>query len=412
MNEPVYILGGGRTDFKRNLRKEGKTIRDLIKEAGRAALADAKIDAGEVEAAAVGNFNAGQFTKQLHLGAFIPEIDEKLHGIPTMHTEAACASGSLSVLLGAQWIMGGFHDVVLVVGAEQQKTMSSKDGSDVLGAAADFEIEHPEYGDFMFPKLFGRIAEIYIDKYGASPDDLAAVAYKNYAHARLNPMAQMRDANLTYDDASQVSDKNPSVAPPLRVSDCSQITDGAAAIVLVSGKYMDKHGLDKSKYPHLLGFGSTTDYLALEKKDVPTFSTARKAAEKAFGMANLKPRDMHGVEVHDCFSITEIVAYEILGLAEPGKGYELAKSGATALPQVRGEHVSGKIDIEIPVNTGGGLIGDGHPVGATGVRQVYEAYQHLTNQAGARQIEGAKKFLTFNMGGSLTTSVAMIWGVD
>jgi len=412
MNEPVYILGAGRTDFKRNLKKEGKTIRDLIKEAGRKALDDAKIDPAEIEAAAVGNFNAGQFTKQLHLGAFIPEIDEKLHGIPTMHTEAACASGALSILLGAQWIMGGFHDAVLVVGAEQQKTMSSLDGSDVLGAAADYHVEKPEYGDFMFPKLFGRIAQIYIDKYGASPDDLAAVAYKNYAHAALNPLAQMREANLTYDCASQISEKNPSVAPPLRVSDCSQITDGAAGLVLVSGKYLDRIGRDKSKLPRLLGFGHTTDYLALEKKDAPTFSTARKAAEKAFGMANLKPRDMHGAEVHDCFSITEIVAYEILGLAEPGKGAELAKSGATALPQVRGEHVSGKIDFEIPVNTGGGLIGDGHPVGATGVRQVVEAYQHLTNQAGARQIEGAKKFLTFNMGGSLTTSVAMIWGAE
>jgi acetyl-CoA acetyltransferase len=127
-------------------------------------------------------------------------------------------------------------------------------------------------------------------------------------------------------------------------------------------------------------------------------------------MANLKPRDMQGAEVHDCFSITEIVAYEILGLAELGKGAELAMSGATALPQVRGEHVSGKIDFEIPVNTGGGLIGDGHPVGATGVRQVFDAYQQLTEQANARQIEGVKKFLTFNMGGSLTTSVAMIWG--
>ena len=412
MNEPVYILGAGRTDFKRNLKKEGKTIRDLIKEAGRKALDDAKIDPAEIEAAAVGNFNSGQFTKQLHLGAFIPEINEKLHGIPTMHTEAACASGALSVLLGATWIAGGFHDAILVVGAEQQKTMSSLDGSDVLGAAADYHVEKPEYGDFMFPKLFGRIAQIYIDKYGASPDDLAAVAYKNYAHARLNPLAQMREANLTYDCASQISDKNPSVAPPLRVSDCSQITDGAAGLVLVSGKYLDRIGRDKSKLPRLLGFGHTTDYLALEKKDAPTFSTARKAAEKAFAMANLKPRDMHGAEVHDCFSITEIIAYEILGLAEPGKGAELAKSGATALPQVRGEHVSGKIDFEIPVNTGGGLIGDGHPVGATGVRQVVEAYQHLTNQAGARQIEGAKKFLTFNMGGSLTTSVAMIWGTD
>src|SRR3954469_21563614 len=201
MNE-VYILGGGRTDFKRNLKKEGKTIRHLITEAGTTALQDAKIDPGEIQAGAVGNFNAGQFTKQLHLGAFLPEIDPKLRGIPTMHTEAACASGALSVLLGAQWIMGGLYDTVLVVGAEQQKTMSSLDGSDVLGAAADYHNEKPEYGDFMFPKLFGKIAQIYIDKYGASPDDLAAVAYKNYAHARLNPLAQMRDANLTYNDAS------------------------------------------------------------------------------------------------------------------------------------------------------------------------------------------------------------------
>jgi acetyl-CoA acetyltransferase len=122
---------------------------------------------------------------------------------------------------------------------------------------------------------------------------------------------------------------------------------------------------------------------------------------------------MNGVEVHDCFSITEIVVYEILGLAENGKGAELAKSGATALPQVRNEKMRGtKYDFEIPVNSGGGLIADGHPVGATGVRQVYEAYQHLTNQAGARQIPNAKKFLTFNMGGSLTTTVAMIWGRD
>ncbi len=412
MNEPVYILGAGRTDFKRNLKKEGKTIRDLITEAGRKAIADAKIEPSQIEAAAVGNFNAGQFTKQLHLGAFVPEIDPALHGIPTMHTEAACASGALSVLLGAQWIMGGFHDAVLVVGAEQQKTMSSLDGSDVLGAAADYHVEKPEYGDFMFPKLFGKIAQLYIEKYGVSADALSWVAYKNYAHARLNPLAQMRDADLTYDAASQVSDKNPSVAPPLKGSHCSQITDGGAALVLVSGKFCEKNGIDKTKLPQLLGYGSSTDYLALEKKDAPTFSTAKKAAEKAFGMAKLKPRDMHGVEVHDCFSITEICAYEILGLAEPGKGAELAMSGATALPQVRGEHIKGKVDWEIPVNAGGGLIGDGHPVGATGVRQVVEAYQQLTEKADARQIKGAKKYLTFNMGGSLTTAVAMVWGRD
>jgi len=257
--------------------------------------------------------------------------------------------------------------------------------------------------------LFGRIAQIYIEKYGASEGDLAQVAWKNYAHAKLNPLAQMRDADLTLDCASQVSDKNPSVAPPLKVSDCSQITDGAASVVLVSGRYLEKIGRDKNKTARLLGYGHTTDYLPLDKKDAPTFSTARKAAEKAFGMANLKPRDLQGAEVHDCFSITEIVAYEILGLAEPGKGVELVKSGATTLPQVRNQK-SGKLPFEIPVNSGGGLIADGHPVGATGVRQVFEAYQQLTEQAGARQIENAKKFLTFNMGGSLTTSVAMVWG--
>src|ERR1700732_3537861 len=252
--EPVYILGGGRTDFKRNMKKEGKTIRDLITESGRKAIGDAKIDAAEIQAGTVGNFNAGQFTKRLHLGAFIPEIDPKLHGIPTMHTEAACAYGALFVLLGGHWIMGGVHDAVLVVGAEQQKTMSSLDGSDVLGAAADYHIEKPEYGDFMFPKLFGKIAQIYLDKYGAKESDLATVAWKNYAHAKLNPLAQMRDADLTLDCASQVSDKNPSVAPPLKVSDCSQITDGSAGLVLVSGKYLDKIGRDKRKTPRLLGF--------------------------------------------------------------------------------------------------------------------------------------------------------------
>src|SRR4029078_11972439 len=153
---------------------------------------------------------------------------------------------------------------------------------------------------------------------------------------------------------------------------------------------------ETSTLPRLLGYGHTTDYLALEKKDAPTFSTARKAAKQAFEMANLKPRDINGAEVHDCFSITEIVAYEILGLAEPGKGAELAKSGATALPQVRGDHVSRKIDFEIPVNAGGGPIRDGHPVGVPCVRQVVDSDQQLTNQSGAHQIPGAKKFLTFN----------------
>src|SRR5687767_1967327 len=160
MAESVYMIGVGRTDFQRNVRKEGKSIRDLIVEAARGVILDAKIDPADVQSGVVGNFAAGLFTRQLHLGSMLLEADPKLRGIPTVHVEAACASGGVAVLNGAQQIMGGLHDVVLVVGAEQQKTMSPADGADVLGAAGDFHAEKALYGEFMFPKLFARIAQL------------------------------------------------------------------------------------------------------------------------------------------------------------------------------------------------------------------------------------------------------------
>src|SRR5213594_3325217 len=159
MAEPVYILGAGRTDFQRNFRKEGKTIRHILVEATTAAIADAGLQPGEIQAGVVGNFASGLFTRQLHLGAFLTEMDDKLRGLPTLHVEAACASGGVAVLVAAQQIMGGLRDVVLVVGAEQQKTMPPAEGADVLGAAGDYAGESLRYGDFMFPKLFARIAE-------------------------------------------------------------------------------------------------------------------------------------------------------------------------------------------------------------------------------------------------------------
>jgi acetyl-CoA C-acetyltransferase len=396
MNESVYILGTGRTDFQRNLRKNGQTLRDLIVEAGTAAIADAGIEAKDVEAAIVGNFAGGLYTGQLHLGAFVTEIDSALRGIPTMHVEAACASGGVTVLTAAQQIMGGIRDVVLAIGAEQQKTMSSAEGANVLGAAADGTTERAQYGEFMFPKLFARIAQTYAERYGLSETQLAKVAVKNRAHARLNPLAQMRDSTLTLEQASATSEENRCIAPPLKLSDCSLVTDGSAAVVLCSQRFLDR--LQSRHAMRLLGYGHTTDYLALEKKAVPDFPIAAKAAAQAYAMAGVGPRDLHGVELHDCFSISEIVQYEILGLAAPGGAPALLESGATSWPGG-----------SCPVNTGGGLIGDGHPVGATGVRQVVEAYQHLTDRAGARQIAGAKRFLTCNIGGSLTTTVVMIW---
>jgi len=396
MSEPVYIIGVGRTDFRRNVRKEGKTIRSLIVEAGAAAIADAGIEPSAIGAAVVGNFAAGLFAHQLHLGAFMVEIDPALRGIPTMHVEAACASGGVAVLSGARQIMGGLNEAVLVIGVEQQKTMPPLQGSEVLSAAADYSEERATYGDFLFPKLFARIAQGYAERYRLSEEQLARVAVKNMAHAHLNPLAQMREADLTLERARVASEANPMIAPPLKVSDCSQITDGAAALVLCSESFLRR--LRPRHASRLRGFGHTTDYLSLERKEIPSFPIAAKAAAQAYAMAGIGPHEIHGAEVHDCFSISEIVQYELLGFAAAGEGIALLERGATALPDGR-----------CPVNGGGGLIGDGHPVGATGVRQVVEAHQQLTGQAGARQIAGAKHFLTCNIGGSFTTTVVTIW---
>jgi len=410
MPQPVYLIGAARTDFKRNLTKERKGLRDLVVEAGRGAIDDAGIDPGEVGSGVVGNFAGGLFTRQLHLGAFLTEVDPKLRGIPTMHVEAACASGGTAVLAGVQQIMAGLHDVVLVVGAEQQKTMSPAEGADVLGAAGDYQAEREVYGQFMFPKLFARVATLYEAKYGLTEGQLARVAFKSRLHARLNPCAQTRDAAFTLEAACTESSANPRVAPPLKVSDCSQITDGAAAVVLCSERFA--RALPPGRRAiRLLGFGHTTDYLPLDRKDVPEFSVGRRAAAKAYAMAGLSPADVDAADVHDCFSISEIIAYEVLGLAERGRGPALLDSGATALSQVRQEFDGGgRPARSIPVNPGGGLMGDGHPVGATGVRQIAEAYAQLTEQAGARQVAGARRYLTFNMGGTVTTSVVMLWG--
>jgi acetyl-CoA C-acetyltransferase len=392
MPKSVYVIGAGRTDFARNFRKEGKSIRDIIVEAGTGAIADAGVQPRDVQSGVVGNFASGLFTRQLHLGSLVTEIDESLLGIPTMHVEAACASGGVAVLSAAHQIMSGAHDVVLVVGAEQQKTMSPADGSDVLGAAADYHAERSIYGEFMFPKLFARIADIYMKRYGLTERQLAQVAVKNYANAKRNPQAQTRNIDLTLDQACVESQANPRIAPPLKISDCSQITDGGASIVLCSQEFLRRLARPKPAV-RLLGYGHTTDHLPLDRKAIPEFPIARAAARQAYEMAGLSPRDLDAAEVHDCFSISEIVAYEILGFAEQGQGATFLEKG-------------------IPVNAGGGLIGDGHPVGATGVRQVVEAYAHLTESAGARQVGGARRYLTFNMGGSVTTSVVMIWGAE
>lgn len=404
MARPVFVVGAARTDFKRNLRKEGRCLGDVIVEAGRAALADAGMPASAVEAGLVGNFAAGQYVGQLHLGALLLDIDPALVGIPTAHVEAACASGGLAVAGAAEAIAAGIHDVVLVVGAEQQKTMAPADGAEVLATAADKAVERPLFGDHMMPRMFASIADRYATLHGLDDRQLSLIAAKNHAHASLNPRAQTRDGGLTLARALTADESNPRFAPPLKVSDCSQISDGAAALVLAATPQAGRAAI------RLLGHGRTTDRLRLADKDVPAFPVARRAAERAYRLAGIGPLDLDCAEVHDCFSITELVTYELLGWAGAGEAGRLVESGATILPQVRTQLVGTTVPrFSLPVNTGGGLIGDGHPVGATGVRQVVEIFDQLVGRAGARQVDGARRALSFNLGGTFTTSVAMVW---
>src|SRR4029079_15421919 len=224
-------------------------------------------------------------TKQLHLGAFITDIDEKLRGVPTFHTEAACASGSVGMMAAVQQVLSGLYDVVIVVGAEQQKTMGPADVGDVLASAGDYGHERPMYGTYTFPSLFGKIGQIYDEAYSLSDKQLAAISFKNRAHARLNPLAQTRDVELTEENACLESQANPRIAPPLKLTDCSQITDGAAAVILCSERYLKR--MSDRPQMRLLGFGHSTDHLPLDKKDAPHFSVAKVAAKKAYDMANL-----------------------------------------------------------------------------------------------------------------------------
>ena len=395
MDPQVFLLGAGRTDFKRNFRKEGKTLRDIVSETVRATLDDAKVPASDVQSGIIGNFAGGLYTRQLHLGSLLIDADPAFKGMATFHTEAACASGSVAIIAAFHQILSGLADVVLVVGAEQQKTMSPAEGADVLAAAGDWDREKPLFGEHMFPKLFAKIADQYLSLHNLPKDALADIVAKNYENAQRNPLAQKYGAPMTREQACTITDKNIEFAPPLKIADCSQVTDGGAGVVLASRRYVERIG--RRNAVKLAGFGHATDHLELSKKDSPTFTIARKAARQAYERAGLTPGDIHAAEVHDCFSISEVVQYEILGFAESGHGWKLLADGAT------------RFDGPIPVNVSGGLIADGHPVGATGVRQVWEAYRQLTGTAGERQLQDVSRFLCFNMGGSMTTNVCTIW---
>ena len=411
----VRILGGYQTDFARNWLKQGQTLPEVMAEAVLGALDAARLEAKDVGTIHVGNFAAELFTSQGHLGALVLEADPALRGLPSARHEAACASGGVSLLAAWAELDAGRYDVALVVGVEQMKAVSPSQGGEYLGTAAWFAKE-AEGVEFPFPKLFGRLGAEYMRRFEIPKDEYTeAQAYLSdlmYRHARNNPHAQTRAWDL--DAVAEKLDFR--ISPEIAVRDCSQVTDGAVALVLASDDYAAGNararGLDAGALPALLGWGHTTapitieDKLAESAKHEYVLPHARKAITDAYARAGIAgPEALGACEFHDCFTTTAYAAVDLVGLTEPGANGQALQDGWL------------EMDGRLPLNPSGGLIGAGHPVGATGVRQVLDAAKQVTGTAGEYQIRARNgvqgnngRVLTVNMGGSGTTTVATIVG--
>ncbi len=404
----VYVLGGEQTDFSRNWKKEGKELVDLFTESIQQALEQTQLDPSEVEVAHVGNFAGELYCKQGHLGAFVLEADPRLVGIPTARHEAACASGSIALQAAAAEIESGRYDLACVVGVEQMKTVSPREGGEFLGTAAWYRRE-AEGVEFPFPKLFGRLGDEYRARYGLSYEHLAEISRINYGNAQRNPLAQTRAwyAEKTLDTSE--SDSNPVIGGPVRLSDCSQITDGAAVVFLASERYAHQYaqarGRSVEQIPFIKGWGQRTgpmlfDAKVQESQGQPyVLPHVRRTIEDAFRRAELPDVfAVDGVETHDCFTTSEYMAIDHFGITAPGESWKAIEEGVIAFGGT------------LPMNPSGGLIGGGHPVGATGVRMFLDCWKQVSGNAGAYQVEGARNFAMLNLGGSGTTSVCYVLG--
>jgi acetyl-CoA C-acetyltransferase len=409
MAAPVYVLGGYQTDFARNWAKENKHIVAMLREAVTGGLEVTGLEPKDVEVAHVGNFAAELYCMQGHLGAFLIDVDPAFSGMPTSRHEAACASGSIAILAASAEIEAGRYDCALVVGVEQMKTVDPKTGGDYLGTAAWYEIEAKGV-DFPFPKLFGRLGDEYDKRFGLKDEHLAHIAAVNYSNAKRNPLAQTRNWYMTEEHARSTDKFNAVIGGRIKVSDCSQVTDGAVSLFLASetaaAAYAKRRGIKLESLPRLLGWGHHTAPIEFgakvaESRDNPyVLPHTRQAILDAFQRAGLADVwGVDGIETHDCFTTSEYMAIDHYGITKPGESWKAVEDGTIEL--------GGKM----PINASGGLIGCGHPVGATGVRQVLDAFKQVTGGAGDYQIEGAKKVATLNIGGSGTTSVSFIVGV-
>jgi acetyl-CoA C-acetyltransferase len=383
---PVCIVGAGMSQWGEVWRK---SFRELFVDAARAAIADAKVD--HIDSLYVGCMTGGLFVGQEHVGALMADY-LGMPGIPAAHVESACASGGIAVRQAFIEVASGMSEIVMASGVEKMTDCSGDEATAALATAADAEYE--VFNGATFPGLYALMAHAHMHKYGTTRAMLTAVAVKNHFNGSMNPFAQ-----YPFKVKPETVETSVMVADPLHILDCSPITDGAAAVIVCSEEVAKK--LHKP-YIKVIGSGLATDMMQLaQRADITTIKSATLATEKALAMAGKKITDIQFAEVHDCFTIAEIMVAESIGKYKPGQAGPAFLAGESAL------------DGRFPINPSGGLKSKGHPVGATGVAQVVEVYKQLTGQAeGGRQIKGAPKLaMTQNMGGTGASSVVHIMEV-
>ncbi len=379
----VSIIGAGLTKFGEHW---SSSFRELITEAAVKAIDDAKIEGKDVQAIYGGAMASGRFIGQEHIGALIAD-QLGMNPIASTRLEAACASGSVALRAGYFAVASGMYDMVAVGGVEKMTDISTEDAATALGGAGDQEWEL--FFGATFPALYALMARRHMHEYGTTEEQLAMCSVKNHANGVLNPYAQFQKA-ITVEEVMNSG----YIASPLKLLDCSPITDGAAAVILCATEKARKY---TDAPVEIVGSGQASDTLALaNRSNMTELRSTKEAARQAFSQAKLKPTDIDVAEVHDCFSIAEIMAIEDLGFFKKGYGGKAVANGETAL------------NSKISVNTSGGLKACGHPVGATGIKQIVEGVWQLRGAAGKRQVKDAEIALAHNVGGSGATAVVHI----
>ncbi|WP_323790163.1 acetyl-CoA acetyltransferase [Thalassovita sp.] len=384
MTTGVSIVGSGHTQFGRLQ----ENLEELIVAATREAVEDSGIDPNDIDAVFLGHFNSGMVTDGF-ASSLIHQAYPQLRFKPGMRAENACASGSAAIHAGMNMIRAGQARTVLVVGAEKMTSRSTKDVTQAL-AGAGYQND-PAEAALSFPQVFGVAARDYDARYDSPLGAMAKIAVKNHANAMSNPLAHMHK-EFTFEHCSNVSDMNPEIAPPLRLTDCSLVTDGAAALILTT----DENAANFPKSVAMRAAEHVNDFLPMSRRDFLAFEGPERAFAQAFKAANVTLDDIDFAEVHDCFTIAELLTYEAMGLAPKGQGARVLEDGTV----YRGG--------ALPVNLSGGLKAKGHPVGATGVSMHALAFRQLTNQAGDLQVPGADLGLLFNMGGSAVANYVSV----